>query len=79
MNLADGKLIQTTVGNAAYTFTLSQQPMIAGVNEVITTMRQGDKARLFIPYELAYGDKAYGPFPPKSDLVFEFEIVKVGQ
>ena len=78
MNLADGKLIQTTVGNAAYTFTLSKQPMIAGVNEVITSMRQGDKARLFIPYQLAYGDKAYGPFPPKSDLVFEFEIVKVG-
>jgi peptidyl-prolyl cis-trans isomerase A (cyclophilin A) len=79
MLLANGKSIQSTYGRDAFTFTLSQQPMIAGVNEAILKMRQGGKVRLFIPYNLGYGDKAYGPFPAKSDLVFELEIVKVGK
>ena len=42
-------------------------------------MREGGKVRLFIPYNLGYGDKVYGPFPAKSDLVFELEIVKIGK
>lgn len=79
MLLADGKSIQSTFGRDPFTFTLSQQPMIPGVNEAILEMREGDKARLFIPYNLGYGDKAYGPFPAKSDLVFELEILKVGK
>ena len=79
MSLADGKPIQTTVGREPFTFVLSQQPMIPGVNEVIVNMREGDKLRLFIPYNLGYGERAYGPFPAKSDLIFELEIIKVGK
>jgi peptidyl-prolyl cis-trans isomerase A (cyclophilin A) len=79
MLLADGKSIQSTVGKDPFTFTLSQQPMIPGVNEAIVNMREGGKTRLFIPYNLGYGDKAYGPFPAKSDLIFELEILKVGK
>tara|TARA_R110002033_G_scaffold6588_3_gene25490 strand:+ start:674 stop:1747 length:1074 start_codon:yes stop_codon:yes gene_type:complete len=79
MMLADGTPIQSTVGKDPFTFTLSQQPMITGVNEAILNMREGGKVRLFIPYNLGYGDKVYGPFPAKSDLVFELEIVKIGK
>jgi cyclophilin family peptidyl-prolyl cis-trans isomerase len=79
MLLANGKSIQTTVGKDPYTFTLSKQPMIKGVNEAIVNMRQGGKVRLFIPYMLGYGERAYGPFPAKSDLIFELEIIKVGK
>jgi len=78
ISLADGKQIQTTVGRAPFVFTLSKQPMIAGVKEALLKMRQGGKARLFIPYYLGYGENAYGPFPGKSDIVFELEIIKVG-
>ena len=73
MSLADGKQIQTTVGRTPFTFTMSKQPMIPGVKEAILNMREGDKVRLFIPYYLGYG-----PFPAKSDLVFELELKKVG-
>lgn len=79
ISLADGRQIQTTVGRTPFVFTLSKQPMIAGVREAILKMRQGGKARLFIPYYLGYGERAYGPFPAKSDLVFELEITKVGK
>jgi cyclophilin family peptidyl-prolyl cis-trans isomerase len=79
ISLGDGKQIQTTVGRDPFTFTLSKQPMIAGVKEAILKMREGGKARLFIPYYLGYGERAYGPFPAKSDLVFEIEITKIGK
>ena len=79
MLLASGKSIQSTYGGQPFTFTLSQQPMITGVNEAIVNMREGGKVRLFIPYNLGYGEAPYGPFPAKSDLVFELEILKVGK
>lgn len=79
ISLGDGKQIQTTEGRAPFVFTLSKQPMIAGVKEAILKMREGDKVRLFIPYYLGYGERAYGPFPPKSDLVFDLELTKVGK
>ena len=79
MMLATGKPIQSTFGGKPFTFTLSQQPMIAGVNEAIVNMVEGEKVRLFIPYNLGYGERAYGPFPEKSDLIFELEILKVGK
>ncbi|WP_369048497.1 peptidylprolyl isomerase [Tenacibaculum sp. UWU-22] len=77
--LATGKLIQTTEDNKPYTFVLQKQPMISGVTEAILTMKEGDKKRLFIPYYLGYGEKPYGPFPAKSDIVFDIELVKVGK
>ncbi|MDG1040563.1 MAG: peptidylprolyl isomerase [Polaribacter sp.] len=79
MLLANGKSIQSTFGGNPFTFTLSEQPMIKGVNEAIVNMREGGKVRLFIPYNLGYGEAPYGPFPAKSDLVFELEILKVGK
>jgi cyclophilin family peptidyl-prolyl cis-trans isomerase len=79
ISLASGKQIQTTVGRDPFSFTMIKQPMIAGVKEAILKMREGGKARLFIPYYLGYGERKYGPFPAKSDVVFELEILKVGK
>ena len=41
-------------------------------------MSVGDKATLFIPYHLGYGEQGYpGAIPPKSDLVFEIELLEI--
>jgi len=79
VSLASGKLIQSTEGKKPYVFTLDKQPMIAGVTEALLEMREGDRKRLFIPYYLGYGEETYGPFPQKSDIVFELELIKVGK
>ncbi len=51
--------------------------MIAGFREGVQQMKVGDKATLFIPYHLAYGERQYQIIPPKSDLVFEIELIGI--
>ncbi len=51
--------------------------VIAGWTEALQLMREGDKWRLFIPPELAYGERAAGSIPPHSTLIFDIELVKV--
>ena len=79
LTLADGKQIQTTIGKKPFVFVMDKQPMIAGFTEGILKMRKGGKCRLFIPYYLAWGEKGSGPFPPKADVIFELEVLKIGK
>ncbi|TDS57515.1 peptidylprolyl isomerase [Myroides indicus] len=48
--------------------------LIPGFIEGIEQMKIGDKAIIFIPAHLAYGERGAGPIPPNTDLVFELEI-----
>ena len=52
--------------------------LIAGFREGMLQLKEGDKAMLFIPYELGYGAQGAGDvIPPNSDLIFLIEIVQV--
>ena len=51
--------------------------MIEGFKEGLKLLSAGDKATLFLPYDIAYGENGNGGIPPKSDLVFEVEIVEL--
>ena len=56
----------------------SKANMIPGFKEGILKMsRVGDKAVFFIPSHLGYGDRAAGPIPANSNLVFEVEFKEV--
>ncbi|HWB62520.1 MAG TPA: FKBP-type peptidyl-prolyl cis-trans isomerase, partial [Chitinophagales bacterium] len=52
--------------------------VIPGWDEGIALLKQGAKAKLIIPFYLAYGDQAMGnDIPAKSDLIFDVELVSV--
>ncbi len=52
--------------------------LVAGFREAMLNMKVGDKARVFIPYYLGYGDRGRAPvIPPKTNLVFDIEIESI--
>ena len=51
--------------------------MIAGFIEGLENMKFGDKAVIFIPSKLAYGERGAGSvIPPNTNLVFELEMLE---
>lgn len=53
--------------------------MIAGFKEGLQQLNVGDKATLFIPYHLAYGEAGNRDIPPKTNLIFEVEILSLAK
>jgi peptidylprolyl isomerase len=60
--------------------------LIPGFDQGFTGMKVGGKRRLFIPWQLAYGTRdmpgrgtEHPGIPPKSDLIFDVELVDVAE
>ena len=74
--LIDGTIFDSSVQRGTPTsFALNK--VIKGWTEGLQTMRQGGKSIFYIPADIAYGDRAVGPIPPNSTLVFEVELLHV--
>lgn len=63
-------------GQDPITFAYGAHRVIPGWDTGFTGMRVGGKRRLYIPYQLAYGESGReGAIPPKADLIFDIELV----
>ncbi len=58
-------------------FVQGKRLVISGWEVGFEGMRVGGKRRLFIPYQLAYGETGQGSIPPRSELIFDVELLAV--
>ncbi len=79
----EGRLIDGTVFDAtskhggSKTDKFRANGLIKGWTEALTLMPVGSKWQVYIPYELAYGERQAGQIPPYSTLVFDLELVSI--
>jgi len=78
-----GRLDDSTIFDNTYEknypliFTLGVGQVIKGWEEVFSYLREGDKALLVVPPDLAYGNNANGNIPANATLTFLVEILHV--
>ena len=79
-----GQLLDGQVFDSSYQrkqpidFTIGVGQVIPGWDEGIQLLKVGDKARMVIPADLAYGSRgAGGVIPPDATLIFDVELMDV--
>mgnify|MGYP001286818979 CR=1 FL=1 len=65
--------------NQPLQFNYKVNKMIPGFEEGIALIGQGGVIKVIIPYFQAYGKAGRGPIPPYADLVFDIELLNVGE
>jgi hypothetical protein len=58
-------------------FVQGRRQVITGWELGFEGMKTGGKRRIFIPYQLAYGEQGRGAIPPKAELIFDVELLEV--
>ena len=77
--LTDGKKFDSSLDRGQpFSFKLGAGLVIKGWDQGLLGMKVGEKRKLTIPSDLAYGDRgAGGIIPPGATLIFEVEMMKI--
>ena len=77
--VATGKIFTSSfhTGSQPFRFTLGSDEVISAWNQGLTDMCEGERRRLMVPWDMAYGAKGTKGVPPYSDLQYDFELVEL--
>lgn len=77
----EGKTIDGNVFDSSYNrgepTTLGVNQVIKGWSEILALMPVNSTWEIYIPYELAYGERQIGPIKPFSTLIFKVELLSI--
>ncbi len=75
--LADGSVFDSSIPRGMpFALTLGAGQVIPGWEEGLLGMKVGEKRRLIIPPEMAYGKEGFpGAIPPNATLTFDVELI----
>jgi len=74
--MIDGKVFDSSVErNEPATFPLNG--VIRGWTEALQLMKAGGKYKIFVPSDLAYGERGMRTIEPNTTLIFEIELLEI--
>ncbi len=75
----DGKILESTYErDDSLMIIAGSKNMIPGIIEAVSVMKEGEKARVIIPYQLGFGEAGRPPvIPAKTTLIFDMYIQSV--
>lgn len=77
--LIDGKVFDSSV-QRGQPLEFQLDNVMKGWQEALQLMSVGDKWKLYIPYQLGYGERGTGgSIPPYATLIFEVELLGINQ
>ncbi|XP_008318206.2 peptidyl-prolyl cis-trans isomerase FKBP11, partial [Cynoglossus semilaevis] len=78
--LMDGKIIDSSLSREPLVVDLGKRTVIAGLEQSLIGVCEGQKIKATIPSHLAYGKKGYPPtIPGDAPLQFEVEVISLTQ
>ncbi len=75
--LVDGTVFDGSAKHGSEPAVFRPNQVIKGWTEALTLMPVGSKWQLYIPYNLAYGEREAGQIKPFSALIFDVELVEI--
>jgi FKBP-type peptidyl-prolyl cis-trans isomerase len=73
----NGNVFDSNVGGNQLYFAIGQGEMLTGFEEGIMLMKQGGKATILVPSNLAYGTQGFYTIPGYTALLYDIELAKV--
>jgi FKBP-type peptidyl-prolyl cis-trans isomerase FkpA len=74
----DGSVFDSSIPrNQPFEFKVGTGNVIKGWDEALQLMSVGDKIKIILPYQLAYGESGGSSIPPGTPLVFEIELLNI--